>query len=93
MTKTDIAKHIHEKAEVSEAEAADLLEHVLNILTSALRQGEPVVVAGFGKFMVRSKASRPGRNPRTGEPIVITGRNVVSFHASPLWKAELNEAG
>ena len=93
MTKADIAKSIHQRAGVSEREAADLLERVLALLTSTLQRGEPLVLAGFGRFTVHSKGPRQGRNPRTGEVIIITARKVVSFRASSLWKAELNTAG
>jgi integration host factor subunit alpha len=93
MKKADIAKSIHEQAGISETQAADLLEWVLALLTSTLHQGEPIIITGFGKFTVRSKGPRTGRNPRTGEAIIIPGRKVVTFHPSALWKAELNAAG
>jgi integration host factor subunit alpha len=92
MTKADIARSIHQQAGVSEAEAADLLERVLELLMSTLRQGECIVIIGFGTFRVRAKAPRRGMNPRTGEAIIISGRKVVTFRPSHLWTAELNAA-
>jgi integration host factor subunit alpha len=90
MTKADIARCIHQQAEVAETEAADLLERILELLRSTLQQEEPIIITGFGRFTVRKKGPRPGRNPRTGEPIIIHARKVVTFRASSLWKAELN---
>ena len=92
MRKADIARSIHQQAGVSEAEAADLLERILELLKSTLRQGEPIIIAGFGKFTVRSKDSRQGRNPRTGESMIIAARKVVTFRPSSLWKSEVNAA-
>ena len=92
MKKADIAKSIHQQAGVSETEAADLLERILELLKSTLRRGEPIIITGFGKFTVRKKEPRKGRNPRTGEAIIIPGRKVVTFRPSAFWKAELNAA-
>jgi len=93
MRKADIARSIHQQAGVSETEAADLLERILQLLRSTLWQGEPIIIPGFGRFTVRSKNSRPGRNPRTGESMIIAARKVVSFRPSSLWKAEVNAEG
>ena len=93
MIKADIARSIHQKAGVSEEEAVNLLERILELLRSTLRQGEPIVITGFGKFTVRKKEPRNGRNPRTGEAIIVPSHKVVTFRPSALWKAELNAAG
>jgi integration host factor subunit alpha len=93
MTKADLARSIHQQAGVSETEAAGLLERILELLRSTLQQGEPIIITGFGKFTVRSKGPRRGRNPRTGEAIIVPGHKVITFRPSALWKAELNAAG
>jgi integration host factor subunit alpha len=93
MKKADIARSIHQQAGVSEAEAADLLERVLGLLMSTLQRGEPIIITGFGRFTVRMKQPRKGRNPRTAEVIIVSGRKVVTFRPSALWKAELNTPG
>jgi integration host factor subunit alpha len=93
MRKADIARSIHQQAGVSEAEAADLLERVLGLLMSTLQRGEPIIITGFGRFTVRMKQPRKGRNPRTGEVLIVPGRKVVTFRPSALWKAELNADG
>jgi integration host factor subunit alpha len=65
---------------------------LLKLLTSTLCNGEHVIITGFGTFGVRDKSTRKGRNPRTGEAIVIGPRKAVSFRPSALWKAEVNAA-
>src|SRR4051794_36202471 len=89
MQKKDIAQRIHE-AGVSEKEAATLLDWVLELFKSTLQQGETISIRNFGVFMVRSKASRNGRNPSTGQPLIISSRRVVTFRASSRLKAEVN---
>lgn len=92
MTKADIARSIHQQAGVAETEAADLLERILELLSSTLQQGEPINITGFGKFAVRKKGPRPGRNPRTGQTVIIPARKAVTFRPSSSWKAEVNAA-
>jgi DNA-binding protein HU-beta len=76
MKKVDIAQRIHQKAGISEQEAATLLDGILELLASTLQKGDPVTIPGFGKFTVRSKLPRTGRNPRTGEAILIAACRV-----------------
>ena len=90
MRKADIARHIFQQAGISEHEAAKLLEWILALFTSTLQKGEPIAIAGFGTFRVRGKGPRKGRNPRTGEEIMIPARRVVTFHASPVFKAAVS---
>ena len=92
MTKADIARSIHQQAGVAGTEAAELLEWILALLRSTLQQGEPIIITGFGRFTVRKKGPRQGRNLRTGEAIIIPPRKVVTFRPSSLWKAEVNAA-
>jgi integration host factor subunit alpha len=89
MQKNDIAQRIHQEAGISEEEAATLLNWVLELFKATLQRGEPIAIPSFGKFMVRSKATRLGRNPRTGEAIMIAARRVVLFHPSLHLKAEM----
>ena len=90
MRKKDIAVRIHKEAGITEEEAATLLNWVLEFIKSTLQQGEPVSIFNFGVFTARKKASRNGRNPSTGQPMIISSRRVVSFHASPRLKAEVS---
>ena len=93
MRKLDISKRIHQHAGISERDAAMLLDWCLELLKTTLQQGEPSTISSFGKFIVRNKASRPGRNPRTGERIMIAARRVVIFRASSQLTAIMNPPG
>ena len=90
MDKAQIAEQIQKGAELSGTQAAALVEFMLNLLKSTLQNGEDITINGFGNFRVRSKAARPDRNPRTGEPVTITARRVVTFKASALLTAYIN---
>jgi integration host factor subunit alpha len=93
MRKDDIAQRIHQKAGISEDEATSLLNWILEFFKATLQKGEPIIISSFGKFTVRSKPPRQGRNPRTGEAIMIAARGVVTFRASSLLKAQMNAVG
>lgn len=90
MQKRDIAKRISQQAGILEYEAAKVLDQILELLKTTLQAGEPIDIQRFGKFTVRSKRARQGRNPRTGEAVMISARRVVTFHPSLLLKAEVN---
>ena len=90
MRKADIARRINQQAGVSENEVAMLLEGILELFKATLQKGEPIVISSFGKFEVRKKAPRPGRNPQTGEGFMISARRVVTFRASSHLKMEVN---
>ena len=90
MRKVEIAHRIHQEAGISEKDAATLLNWVLELFKSTLQKGEPLSISKFGVFAVRTKAPRPGRNPRTREGIMIAARRVVTFRASPQLKIAVN---
>ncbi len=81
---------IQQHAGISKDEAAEVLEWILSLLKTTLQAGEPIIISGFGRFAVRNKNARPGRNPRTRETMTISARRAVSFQASKLFKAEIN---
>ena len=91
MRKADIANEIYEEIGLSKKEAAEIIETILDTLKGALRKGETVKIAGFGNFVVRSKRSRKGRNPKTGEEIGITPRKVVTFRPSQVFKKSVSQ--
>jgi integration host factor subunit alpha len=93
MRKAEIAERIHQQAGISEQEAATLLDWILELFKTTLQKGEPIAIPNFGKFTVRSKPPRLGRNPRTREAIMISPRRVVTFRASSLLKAQMNGVG
>jgi integration host factor subunit alpha len=95
MTKADIVQAVYTKlGGFSKKEAADLVDQVFDAMKETLGRGEKIKISGFGNFVLRDKRQRQGRNPQTGEPIVITARRVLNFKASQLLKQALNdEAG
>ncbi len=91
MTKSDMVEKIYEKIGFSKKESAELVEMVFDIIKSTLESGEKIKIAGFGNFVVKEKADRRGRNPQTGEEIVISARKILTFKPSQVLKASLNE--
>ncbi len=87
LTKAELAELLFERLGLNKRESKDMVEAFFDIVNEALVQGQDVKLSGFGNFAIRRKAPRPGRNPRTGEPIPIKARNVVTFHASHKLKA------
>lgn len=90
MTKADIADRISMKCGFTKAKSMDLFESVISIIKDTLESGEDLKVAGFGKFEVRQKNDRHGRNPQTGETITIEARRVLTFKPSTLLKQAVN---
>jgi integration host factor subunit alpha len=87
LTKAELAELLFERLGLNKRESKDMVEAFFEIVNEALVNGTDVKLSGFGNFAIRRKAPRPGRNPRTGEPIPIKARNVVTFHASHKLKA------
>ncbi len=87
LTKAELAELLFDKLGLNKRESKDMVEAFFDIVRDTLVDGRDVKLSGFGNFNIRRKASRPGRNPRTGESIPIKARNVVTFHASNKLKA------
>ena len=75
---------------MSVTKAERYVDTVFEAMKAALEKGEKVKISGFGNFLVRKKGARPGRNPRTGQDILITPRKVLVFRPSQILKAALN---
>jgi integration host factor subunit alpha len=90
MTKADIVERIYDKVGFSKKEATDIVESIFAIIKRHLEQGDKIKISGFGNFVINAKRPRKGRNPQTGEEIIITGRRVLSFKASPVLKKAMN---
>jgi len=91
MTKAEIVEQIYERVGFSKKEAAELVERVFEIMKETLSQGEKVKISGFGNFVVRKKNARKGRNPQTGQEILLDARRVLTFKPSLVLKNVLNE--
>jgi integration host factor subunit alpha len=90
MTKADIVERISAKTGFSKKESADMLEAVFSIMKNTLETGEKLKISGFGIFEVKQKKDRKGRNPQTGETIIIEARRVLTFTPSVVLKASIN---
>ena len=90
MTKADIVARIYEKVGFSKMHATDVVEATFEIIKGCLEKGEKVKISGFGNFVVNAKRPRKGRNPQTGEEIIIVGRKVLTFKPSQILKKGLN---
>ncbi len=86
MTKVDLVDLIYERTGSSKKEAAEVFEAILAIIRESLCRGEKVKISGFGTFAVNRKRARRGRNPQTGDPIIIDDRRVLSFKPSQVLK-------
>ncbi len=91
MTKAEIVEQIYEQVGFSKKESAELVEKVFEAIKETLSRGEKVRISGFGNFVVRPKNARKGRNPQTGEEILLEARRVLTFKPSPVLKNILNE--
>lgn len=92
LTKDVLVELIREKFGYPVKEAKDILEMILEEVKLKLEEGEDVKVSGFGKWTVKEKRSRPGRNPHTGDRIEISARRVVTFHPSDKLRASVNKS-
>lgn len=81
MNKTELATALAERVSVSNDDALKMLNAFTDIVAEQLSEGGDVTIIGFGAFRVQSRPERQGRNPRTGEPIIIPARNTPSFRA------------
>jgi len=79
ITKAEIITRISDKAHLSKDDAFEIVENTFDIIKASLERGETVKISGFGRFGVRPKRQRKGRNPKTGAEIVIPAHKVLAF--------------
>lgn len=89
LTRADLAEAINRRLGFSRAESLEFVESILAQMADALVEGENVKISGFGTFLLRDKAERVGRNPKTGIEVPITPRRVVTFRASQMLKDQI----
>jgi integration host factor subunit alpha len=89
LTRADLAEAINRKLGLSRSESLAMVEAVLEHMSAALEGGENVKISGFGTFLLRDKAQRIGRNPKTGVEVPITPRRVLTFRASQMLKERI----
>jgi len=78
---------------LSRRQASQVVDSIIEIIKTTLEKGEHVLISGFGKFHVKFKWARKGRNPKTGKEILLDSRRVVSFHCSSKLKEKINKEG
>tara|TARA_B110001454_G_scaffold161636_1_gene151101 strand:+ start:1742 stop:2038 length:297 start_codon:yes stop_codon:yes gene_type:complete len=86
LTRADLAESLNDKVGLSRAESARIVETILDMMSDALARGENVKISGFGTFVLRDKAQRVGRNPKTGIEVPITPRRVLTFRPSQIMR-------
>lgn len=89
LTKAHLADLLFQQIGLNKRESKDMIDAFFDLISSSLADGNDVRISGFGNFQIRTKAPRPGRNPRTGEAIPIRSRRVVTFHASHKLKDQI----
>jgi integration host factor subunit alpha len=92
MRKADLVDKIHANTGLTRDESFAYLETILETIKKTLETAETVKITGFGSFVVKEKKSRNARNLQTGEPITIAARKILTFKASTVLKAAINQA-
>lgn len=93
LTKAELAELLFQHVGLNKREAKDIVDAFFEEIRESLARGDEVKLSGFGNFQVRDKSPRPGRNPKTGEVILIDARRVVTFHASQKLRSVVEQAG
>ena len=91
LTKIDIIDSIYEKLGIPKKECVSIVESIFTIIKEDLDQGNDVMISGFGKWTVKVKKKRKGRNPQTGESLMIDARKVVTFKPSQVLRGAVND--
>jgi len=91
VTKADLIDQLHASSpEMTKLQARHAVETIFSIVKANLENGDGVLLTGFGKFNVKSKSARKGRNPQTGESLILEARKVVTFKPSSILKRKVN---
>jgi integration host factor subunit alpha len=93
MIKADIVGYLAEKLDgLTQAQASDYLETILETIKKTLSKGDDVMISGFGRFSVRDKKARMGRDPHTGGKLLLEARRVITFKPSQLLRTVVNHS-
>ena len=90
LTKAHIINSIQNQLNIPNSRSSEIVESLLEIIKSTLESGEDVLISGFGKFCVKEKGERRGRNPATGEDMMLAPRKVVTFRCSGKLRDSVN---
>jgi len=92
ITKEHLKDSLYMNCGLSRKASGELVEHIIEIMKRTLAEGEDILLSGFGKFQVKDKNQRRGRNPATGSDIVLGERRVVTFKCSGLLRDKINSS-
>ena len=90
LTKADLIERIRSTNDLTKAQSTDIVKTTIDIIKDTLSSGDDVLISGFGKFRVKQKAERKGRNPATGDDMMLTPRKVVTFKCSGKLRKRVN---
>ena len=90
LTKDSIIDSIYKNTDLMKSEAAQTFQSLMEIIKQTLESGEDVLISGFGKFCVKEKKERKGRNPHTGNDLMLHKRRVITFKCSGVLREKLN---
>ena len=90
LTKADIIDTIYNQLDVPKTKSTQVVESLIEIIKKTLESGEDVLISGFGKFYIKDKGRRRGRNPQTGNDLMLGERRVVTFKCSGRLKNKIN---
>ena len=90
ITKEVLANSLHKQFDIPKSKSATIDESILEITKRALESGEDVLISGFGKFCVKDKNERRGRNPATSNEMTLGARRVVTYKCSPALRKRIN---
>jgi integration host factor subunit alpha len=93
LTKEKITDGVYNQVGLSKGQSRGVVESLLEIIKQTLERGEDLLVSGFGKFVVKNKAARRGRNPQTKEDLRLRARRVVVFRTSGVLRRKINHKG
>lgn len=90
LTKADLVQKVYQNHNLTKAQATEAVEAFLKITKNCLENGEDLLISGFGKFKVKEKNARRGRNPQTGDELILSARKVVTFKPSGILRDRIN---
>lgn len=90
LTKADMIEHLMQNLNLTRQEGRCLVENFFDEMSKSLIEGNELKISGFGNFELKDKKSRPGRNPKTGEPVPVSARRVVTFKAGQKFRQQVD---
>ena len=91
VTRAQLGEAVYQEIGLSRTESVELIESILKFMSESLERGETLKLSSFGSFSVRKKNKRIGRNPKTGEEVLISPRKVIVFRPSQVLKSRINK--